>query len=306
MPIALLFTPSFAMSGGKFTTTGFETRCKGFQDGAHNAPMAATALVDHRTRAGRMITYHLKGRNALVTGGASGIGLAAVTMLAKAGASVAMNHLPDDQMAEKALAALRDEGFDVIAAPGSVADADMAEAMVESAVSELGGLDFLISNAGTAATSEPIPPSELERMDEGFWQTILQTNLLGPFRCARAAAPALRASRGAIVSTASIAGLGTQGSSLAYAASKGALINMTRSLARGLGPEIRVNAVAPGHVDTPWTASWPAERKRKSREKAVLKRNCKPEDIAEVMLFLLAGAGMITGQTIVVDGGLTL
>lgn len=253
-----------------------------------------------------MISYDLKGKNALVTGGASGIGLAAVTMLAKAGASVAMNYLPGDRMANEAKAALLDQGFDVIGAPGSVADAAIADRMVEGAVSELGGLDFLINNAGTPATSEPIPPAELERMDDTFWDKILQTNLLGPFRCTKTAAPALKASKGAIVSTASIAGMGTQGSSIAYAASKGALVNMTRSLARGLGPDVRVNAVAPGHVDTPWTAGWPAERKRQSQESAVLKRRCRPEDIAEVMLFLLVGGSMITGQTIVVDGGLTL
>jgi len=253
-----------------------------------------------------MIRYDLKGKHALVTGGASGIGLAAVTMLAEAGALVAMNHLPGDKMAEKNLATLKEQGLDVFGAPGSVAEPEIAEKMVESAISELGGLDFLVNNAGTPATSEPIPPSELGRMDEAFWNKILETNLLGPFRCAKAATPALKVAKGAIVSTASIAGMGTQGSSIAYAASKGALVNMTRSLARGLGPEVRVNAVAPGHVDTPWTAGWPTERKRESETKAVLKRRCKPEDIAEVMVFLLAGAAMITGQTIVVDGGLTL
>lgn len=253
-----------------------------------------------------VITYELTGRKALVTGGASGIGLAVVTMLARSGAAVAMNHLPDDPMAARALATLHDQGMNVKSAPGSVAESGVAEAMVETAINEIGGLDYLINNAGTPATAEPIPPSELDRMDDAFWQKILQTNLLGAFRCAKAAAPELKMRKGAIVSTASIAGVGTQGSSIAYAASKGALVNMTRSLARGLGPEIRVNAVAPGHVDTPWTASWPARRKRETEENAVLKRRCKPEDIAEVMLFLLAGAGMITGQTIVVDGGLTL
>lgn len=253
-----------------------------------------------------MISYDLKGKRALVTGGASGIGFAAVTMLAKAGASVAMNHLPDDEMALKNVALLVDQGFDVIGAPGSVAEAVIAETMVDHAVSAMGGLDFLINNAGTPATPEPIPPGDFERMDEAFWEKILQTNLLGPFRCTKAAAPTLKASKGAVVSTASIAGMGTQGSSIAYAASKGALVNMTRSLARGFGPEVRVNAVAPGHVDTPWTAGWPAERKRESGENAVLKRRCSPDDIAEVMMFLLASANMITGQTIVVDGGLTL
>lgn len=253
-----------------------------------------------------MISYDLRGKKALVTGGASGIGLAAVTMLAKAGAFVAMNHLPSDSLADSALASLLGQRLDVIGAPGSVAEEGAAEAMVEKAIADMGGLDFLINNAGTPATTEPIPPSELERMDEDFWQRVLATNLLGPFRCTKAAAPTLKAAKGAVVSTASIAGMGTQGSSIAYAASKGALVNMTRSLARGLGPDVRVNAVAPGHVDTPWTASWPKERKQMSEDNAVLKRRCKPEDIAEVMLFLLAGAGMITGQTIIVDGGLTL
>ena len=253
-----------------------------------------------------MISYDLSGRTALVTGGISGIGLAAATMLAQSGARVALNHLVDDQRADDVIAALRGQGFDVIAAPGSVAEAGGAEMMVERAIDELGGLDYLINNAGTPATFEPIPPGEFDRMDEVFWEKILQTNLLGAFRCAKAAAPALRKAHGAIVSTASIAGMGTQGSSLAYAASKGALVNMTRSLARGFGPEVRANAVAPGHVDTAWTASWPEARKRESEVNAVLQRRCKPEDIAEVMLFLLAGAGMITGQTIVVDGGLTL
>ncbi|MGI9506079.1 MAG: SDR family NAD(P)-dependent oxidoreductase, partial [Geminicoccaceae bacterium] len=169
-----------------------------------------------------MITYELSGRKALVTGGASGIGLAAVTMLAKAGAAVAMNHLPEDPMATKALAALRDQGLDVISAPGSVADSGIAEAMVEMATSELCGLDYLINNAGTPATAEPIPPSELARMDDAIWERILQTNLLGAFRCAKAAASALKDRKGAIVSTASIAGISTQGSSIAYAASKAA------------------------------------------------------------------------------------
>jgi len=253
-----------------------------------------------------MITADLAGRSALVTGGASGIGLATVTLLARSGAKVAMNHLPDDPAAATTLERLRGEDFDVVSAPGNVAMAGEAEAMVEKAVDALGGLDFLVNNAGTAATSEPIPPAELDRMSEEFWETILQTNLLGAFRCAKAAAPSLKARRGAIVSIASIAGMGTQGSSIAYAASKAALVNMTRSLARGLAPEVRVNAVAPGHTRTPWTATWPEERRRWAADQAVLKRAAEPEDIAEVVLFLLAGGAMVTGQTIIADGGLTL
>jgi 3-oxoacyl-[acyl-carrier protein] reductase len=116
---------------------------------------------------------------------------------------------------------------------------------------------------------------------------------------------ALRQAKGAVVSTASIAGLNAVGSSIAYGASKAALINMTRNLARALAPDVRVNAVAPGLVDSPWTKDWPAERKRDAIERTPLRRMCRPEDIAEAMFFLAAGGAMVTGQTLVVDGGLS-
>jgi len=140
-------------------------------------------------------------------------------------------------------------------------------------------------------------------MTEEFWNLILSTNLIGPFRCARAAAPALRKTKGAIVNTASVAGLGRRGSSMAYGTSKAGLINLTRGLARALAPDVRVNAVAPGLVQTPWTDPWTEERKRGTLERTLLARLATPYDIAETMLFLAAGAAYITGETIVVDGG---
>jgi len=143
-------------------------------------------------------------------------------------------------------------------------------------------------------------------MTEEFWQLLLNTNLIGSFRCAKAAAPALKQRGGAIVNIASIAGVSTQGSSLVYSASKAAIVSMTRSLARGLGPNVRVNAVAPGQVATPWTETWPEDRKQEARDNAVLKRRCTPDDIAEVVTFLCVSAKMVTGQTIITDGGLTL
>jgi len=118
--------------------------------------------------------------------------------------------------------------------------------------------------------------------------------------------PALRAAKGAICSTASIAGVQGSGSSIPYAASKAGVINLTRSLARALAPDIRVNAVAPGFVDSPWNKDWPADRKVASVERTPLKRACTPQDIADAVFFLCAGNSMITGQTIIVDGGLTL
>ena len=106
-----------------------------------------------------------------------------------------------------------------------------------------------------------------------------------------------------MVSTASVAGLGLRGGSIAYGASKAALINLTTSLARALAPEVRVNAVAPGLVDSPWIKAWPEERKQKTLENTLLKRLAQPSDIAEAMLFLAAGASYITGQTLIVNGG---
>ena len=250
-----------------------------------------------------MITADLRGQAVLVTGGASGIGLAAVELLARCGAQVAMNHLAHDPRAQSEIARLAGEGFDIVPAPGDVSRPGEAEAMVQGAIARLGRLDTLINNAGMAGTRDPIPFPDLEAMTEDFWGALLSTNLIGPFRCARAAAGALRRSGGSIVNTASVAGLGRRGSSIAYAASKAGLVNLTRSLARALAPEVRVNAVAPGLIDTPWTDPWPEERKQGTMGRTLLGRLGTPQDIAQAMLFLAAGAPYITGETLVVDGG---
>ncbi|MBN9671711.1 SDR family NAD(P)-dependent oxidoreductase [Roseibium aggregatum] len=253
-----------------------------------------------------MIRADLTGKRALVTGGASGIGFACAAMMAEMGATVAINHLDDDPNGPEKVKELTGKGLKAISAPGNVSVPGNAEAMIEAAVSEMGGLDYLVNNAGTSGTQDKIPPGELDKMTEDFWQLLLGTNLIGPFRCAHAAAGALKDSRGAIVNMASIAGIGQQGSSIAYAASKSGLVSLTRSLARGLAPEVRVNAVAPGQTKTPWTENWPEERKQWARDQAVLKRRSSPEDIAEAVLYLCAGASMVTGHVLVVDGGMTL
>ena len=169
---------------------------------------------------------------------------------------------------------------------------------------DLKKLDILINNAGTSNTREPIAFDDLDAMSEAFWAKIMQTNLIGAFRCARAASPALRSAKGAIVSTASVAGLGVPGSSIAYGASKAGLINLTRSLAHALAPDVRVNAVAPGLVRTPWTDPWPDERKAQTIANCLLDRMVEPEEISATMLFLACNPA-ITGQTVAVDCGRT-
>jgi 3-oxoacyl-[acyl-carrier protein] reductase len=253
-----------------------------------------------------MITYDLKGRKALITGAASGIGLATATMLARAGASVAINFLPGDNRGPDAVGKLKSEGLAVVEAPGNVAVAGEAEAMVMAAIDQLGGLHFLANNAGTPGVRHRVPPDQLDLITEELWQTVLQTNLLGLFRCTKAAAPALKEAHGAIVNTASIAGFDAAGSSMAYGASKAGVVSLTKNLARAFGPEVRVNAVAPGAVDSSWQIDWGEDGKRRSAERALLKRRASSEEIAEVIVFLGFGAAMVTGQTLVVDGGMTL
>lgn len=253
-----------------------------------------------------MITADMTGKSALVTGGASGIGLSCAKMLANCGATVAINYLPSDEAAADVVQQLIDDGLRIVPAPGDVSIPGKAETMVREAISRMGRLDYLVNNAATPGVKEPVHPSELDKMTEELWRTVLSTNLLGPFRCSHAASEELKRRRGAIVNVSSIAGLGKQGSSIAYAASKTALVSLTKSLARGLGPEVRVNAVAPGQTITPWTEAWSEERKEMAKNLSVLNCRIEPDDVAEAILFLCSGARAITGHVLVVDAGMTL
>lgn len=248
----------------------------------------------------------LSGKVALVTGAASGIGLTTAEAFAARGAAVAINHLPGDERGIRETERLKSAGHDVFAAPGDVSRPGEAEAMVAAVATARGRIDYLVNNAGISATKQPIALDDFDRLTEDFWSAILSTNLIGPFRCTHAAAAALRASKGAMVSTASVAGFEAVGSSIPYGASKAGLINMTRNLARALAPDVRVNAVAPGFVATDWTSTWPTERVERTVERTLLKRACTPDDIAGAILFLATGTTMITGQTLIVDGGFGL
>ena len=249
---------------------------------------------------------NLSGKCLLVTGGSSGIGLATAERCARSGAAVAINFLKDDPRGPQAVARLKADGLAVHAAPGNVGKAGDVPPMVAGALERLGALDYLFNNAGTPGPNPPYDYAKLELMTEEFWHELLDVNLVSMFRVARAARAALVARKGAIVNTASVAGISFRGSSIAYGATKAAIINLTINLARSFAPAVRVNAVAPGFVDTPFTANWPADRRQGAIDNTLLKRAATPEDIADAVVFLLAGNSYITGQTLVVDGGLIL
>jgi 3-oxoacyl-[acyl-carrier protein] reductase len=251
-----------------------------------------------------LLIYKLGGKRALVTGGASGIGLATVELLARSGAAVAVNDLPGDRL-EATAARLRNEGLNVITAAGDLGQPQSATELTLNAVAELGGLDYLINNAGTPATRAPIPPSDLDALTEAFWTKILSVNLTSTFWVTKAALPALRASLGSVVNTVSVAAFGGGASSTAYATAKTGLLGLTRELARGLAPEIRVNGIAPGFVNSPWECSF-GDLEAQAQELVPLRRVGQPDDYAAVIVYLAVDAKYMTGQVIPVDGGLRL
>jgi 3-oxoacyl-[acyl-carrier protein] reductase len=247
----------------------------------------------------------LSGTTAIVTGSAVGVGRATALELAKRGANVVVNYSRSEDDAKEALSLVEESGAKALLVKADVSRDDEARSMVKETVEAFGGVDVLVNNA---ATTSFVAFPDLEGLKEDDWDRILAVNLKGPFFVSRAAAPHLRASgSGAIVNVASVAGIRAVGSSIAYAASKAGLINMTVALARVLAPEVRVNCVAPGFIDTRWLrnglgAAYEPVKKATS-EATPLQRVASPEDVAQVVLAMIESADFVTGQTVVVDGG---
>jgi 3-oxoacyl-[acyl-carrier protein] reductase len=249
-------------------------------------------------------TMDLAGKVALVTGSAVGTGRAAALALARGGCDVAVNYSRSAAEAEETAEMIRGLGRRTVCVRADVADDAAVRKMVRATLEELGGLDVLVNNAGTTSF---IPHDQLEQVEEADWEKILSVNLKGPFYAVRAAVEALRRRRGAVVNVSSVAGVTGAGSSIPYCASKAALNNMTVTMARALAPEIRVNAVAPGFIDTRWFKQLEHYDaiKQISAERAPLKKVCQPEDVAKVIVDLVT-SDLITGQVVVVDGGMTI
>jgi len=250
------------------------------------------------------LTFNLAGRRALVTGSASGIGRATAELLARSGARVAMNDRAADTL-DAVVSQLRSSGFEVEGVAGDLGESATAAEVGHRAAERLGGLDYLINNAGAPFTRTPIPASDLEALTDALWDRILRVNLMSAFWMTKALAGALRASRGAVVNNVSIAAFGGGASSAAYATAKAGLAGLTRELARGLAPEVRVNGIAPGYVNSGWECSF-GDMESAARATVPLARVGQPEDYAELVVFLCAGAAYITGEVIPITGGLRI
>jgi 3-oxoacyl-[acyl-carrier protein] reductase len=247
----------------------------------------------------------LAGKVALVTGSAVGVGRETALECARRGASVVVNYSRSEAEARETAGEVERLGAKALLVRGDVSSDAEVRAMVQQAVDAFGGIDVLVNNA---AVTHFVNHTDLEGMREEMWDRILAVNLKGAFFCARAAAPAMKArGEGAIVNIASIAGIRAIGSSIAYCASKAGLINLTIALARVLAPEVRVNCVAPGFIDTRWLREGLGQvfepAKQATAQQTPLGRVSTPRDIAQVVLSLIEGADFVTGQTIVVDGG---
>jgi len=240
----------------------------------------------------------LDGRVAVVTGSSSGIGAATARRLAELGANVVVNSASSVAAGEEVVAALPTESIYVRA---DISDQEQGRALIDAAVERFGRLDVLVNNAGWTSV---VPHHDLEALTDDILQRTFDVNVFGTWWLTKAAMPHLRASPdGNVVNITSIAGIRPTGSSIAYAMSKAALNHLTVLLAKSCGP-VRVNAVAPGLVDTPWTSDWTALHEAVAAINPV-KRSATPDDCAEAVLALLRNSYM-TGQVLVVDGGTTI
>ena len=246
-------------------------------------------------------------KKALVTGGGTGIGRSAALALARAGYDVAIVYASSEAAARKVAAEAGALGAETLVLQCDVSDDAAVRRTVQRVGEAFGHLDTLVNNAGTTATWKV---KDLESLDMAEWDRTFAVNVRGTFQVSRAAVPLLKkGSAPSIVNTASIVGLRPGPQPLPYAASKAAVVNLTKTLAWNLGPEIRVNAVAPGWMEGEWMERMLGEKYEDlmgKRARATPLRRCvTADDVAETMLNLIQGNRFVTGEVIVIDGGFT-
>jgi 3-oxoacyl-[acyl-carrier protein] reductase len=250
----------------------------------------------------------LEGCAAIVTGGGTGVGRATALALAARGCAVAVNYSKSRDEAEATAEEARSKGVKAMAVCADVASDEACRAFVEAATKEFGRLDLLCNNAGTTVF---VDHKDMDALDTESWDRIFAVNVRGAFQMIRAARGALAEGQGGeIVNTTSVAGTHGIGSSIPYCASKAAMNNLTVTAARALAPAIRVNAVAPGFITGRWLESGYGDAYEVIRDyaasKAPLGKVCDPEDVAAAILSIVEGPDLVTGQVMVLDGGMTI
>jgi 3-oxoacyl-[acyl-carrier protein] reductase len=238
---------------------------------------------------------------AVVTGGAGGIGAAICRGLAEAGASVVVGYHSSDAPARELALSLPKSTYPHAAIRSPVTDSAALARMAIEVASQFGGCDLLVNCAGTTRF---VPHSDLDALDDALIDQILTTNVRGPFAAVRALRPLLqRSGAGVVVNISSIAAVSAMGSNVMYCASKAAVDNMTKSLARALAPEIRVVSVAPGLADTEFVKSMDVTWRDEQRSRTPLKRLALPQEVADAVIAAAAWLRFTTGSVIPVDGG---
>jgi 3-oxoacyl-[acyl-carrier protein] reductase len=241
---------------------------------------------------------------ALVTGAASGIGRAATIALAEAGFDVVVNYSLSEQAARETAALVQAKGAKTLLFKCDVSDDPSVRKMLAAVAQEFGRLDAVVNNAGTTSK---VKPADFEAMTAEEWDRVFAVNVRGMFQVTRAATPFLKAARGSVVNTASIVGLRPGPQPLPYAASKAAVVSLTKLLALNLAPDVRVNAVAPGWMEGEWMQRMLGDRYEDlmaRRAKATPLRRCATaEDVAEVIVNLITSNRFVNGEIIVIDGG---
>jgi ketoreductase RED2 len=233
-------------------------------------------------------------RVVLVTGSTSGIGEAAALRFAANGDHVVFNSVRSVKEGERLASSTPNAHY----VQGDIARPEESVRIIRDVIEACGRLDVLVNNAGV---TRKIAHKDLDAASIDVWREIFEVNVFGTWNLCVAAIDELRKTNGSIVNVSSVAGVRPTGSSIPYAASKAALNHVTALLAKAVGPEVRVNAVAPGLIDTPWTKDWQVERTFVAAV-SPLRRSGTPEDVAD-LIFSLSSTPYVTGQVVVVDGG---